>query len=96
MSAGLGLNICGIISQITGFILLLFAVKQMPLKGGGFTSPVDYLGNVMSTRHPRVNFIGIIFVILGLVFQLVALFLLRLVLGTNNSLLYSLLCHSLN
>lgn len=72
-----GLNVSGIILQITGFVLLLAAVKQMPLKGGGFTSGVDYLGNVMSTRHPLVNRIGIGLVVIGLSMQLFALVLSR-------------------
>jgi hypothetical protein len=74
MLAPIWLNVSGIILQIVGFILLLLAVKQMPFKGGSFTSGVDYLGNVMSTRHPKVNVVGISLVILGLVLQLVVLF----------------------
>jgi hypothetical protein len=68
------LNASGISLEIIGFILILIAVKQMPPKGGGFTSDWDYLGNVMSTRHPRVNTVGILLVIIGLGFQLYALF----------------------
>ena len=68
------LNSSGISLEIIGFILILIAVKQMPAKGGGFTSAWDYLGNVMSTRHPRVNTVGILLVIFGLVFQLASLF----------------------
>jgi len=54
-------------------VVLLIAIKSMPLKGGSFSSAVDYLGNVMSTRHPRVNKIRILLVIIGLGFQLAAL-----------------------
>jgi hypothetical protein len=68
------LNASGISLEIIGFILILIAVKQMPAKGGGFTSAWDYLGNVMSTRHPRVNTVGILLVIIGLGFLLYALF----------------------
>ena len=68
------INGFGIVLEIIGFILLLFAIKAMPMKGGSFTSGLDYLGNVMSTRHPRTNRVGIILVIIGLVFQLVSLF----------------------
>jgi hypothetical protein len=39
------LNGFGISLEIIGFILLLIAVKQMPPKGGSFTSDFDYLGN---------------------------------------------------
>jgi uncharacterized membrane protein len=39
------LNGFGISLEIIGFILLLVAVKQMPPKGGCFTSDFDYLGN---------------------------------------------------
>jgi hypothetical protein len=68
------LNASGISLEIIGFIVLLIAVKQMPPKGGSFTSDWDYLGNVMSTRHPRVNAFGILLVIIGLGIQLSALF----------------------
>ena len=64
------INVSGIILEIVGFILVLVAVKSMPMKGGGFTSGVDYLGNVMSTQHPIVNRDGIILVIAGLGLQL--------------------------
>jgi hypothetical protein len=67
------LNASGISLEIAGFVVLLIAIKSMPLKGGSFSSAVDYLGNVMSTRHPRVNKIGILLVIIGLGFQLAAL-----------------------
>jgi hypothetical protein len=40
----------------------------MAPKGGSFTSDWDYLGNVMSIRHPRVNTVGILLVIIGLGF----------------------------
>lgn len=62
------LNASGISLEIIGFILILIAVKQMAPKGGSFTSDWDYLGNVMSTRHPRVNTVGILLVIIGLGF----------------------------
>jgi uncharacterized membrane protein len=38
---------------------------------GGFTSKWHMAGNIMSTLHPKWNRVGIGFVIVGLVFQLV-------------------------
>jgi hypothetical protein len=63
-------NNLGILMEIAGFIMILCAIKQMRPKGGGFQGIFDYVGNVMSTRHPWVNRIGILMVIVGLGGQL--------------------------
>jgi hypothetical protein len=65
------INLSGIVLEIVGFVLVLYAVRAMPNKNGGFTTGIDDLVNVMSTIHPSVNMFGIILVIAGLVLQLV-------------------------
>lgn len=64
----------GIILEIIGFLLVLFAVRPMAQHGGSFSGGLDYLENVMSTKHPWINRLGIGLVILGLVGQLTSSF----------------------
>jgi hypothetical protein len=60
--------------EIAGFIIILFAIKMVKPEGGSFSSKWDKLGNVMSTLHPKSNFVGILLVIIGLGLQLVSSF----------------------
>jgi hypothetical protein len=75
------LNATGIIFEIAGFVVLLIAIKAMRKpskekgeKVGSNTSDTDYLPNVMSTRHPTDNKVGIGLVVVALVFQLTTVF----------------------
>jgi hypothetical protein len=69
------LNIIGIIAEIAGFIIILFAVKMVKAsdlqKKGSFSAKWDELVNIMSTLHKNWNYVGIRLVILGLVLQLI-------------------------
>ena len=67
------LNGVGIVLEIVGFVVLLFAIKPMPKGKSSFTSGFQNLPNVMSMTSPRTNKIGIGLVIIGLVLQLVSL-----------------------
>jgi hypothetical protein len=64
------LNIIGIILELIGFGIILFAVRAVKPKGGSFSSVWDKNQNLMSTLYPKLNTIGISLVIAGLLFQL--------------------------
>ena len=49
----------GIALEIIGFVMILLAVRLMPLNGGDVLTGPDYLENVMSTKHPWINRGGI-------------------------------------
>jgi hypothetical protein len=68
-------GIIGILLEIAGFVIAFFAIQLRRANGGGsgsgsFTSHFSYLGNVMSTVHPKWSKTAVILVIIGLVFQL--------------------------
>ena len=62
----------GIALEIIGFVMILLAVRLMPLNGGDVLTGPDYLENVMSTKHPWINRGGIGLVTLGLKGRLVS------------------------
>jgi hypothetical protein len=65
------LNNFGIVMEIAGFIMILIAIRATkPENKSTFDSIWSDLGNVMTTKHPWVNRIGILMVIGGLVIQL--------------------------
>jgi hypothetical protein len=64
------LNITGIILELIGFGIILFAVRAVKPKGGSFSSVWDKNQNLMSTLYPKLNTLGIGLVIAGLLFQL--------------------------
>ena len=57
------LNIIGIILELIGFGIILFAVRAVKPKGGSFSSVWDKNQNLMSTLYPKLNTIGISLVI---------------------------------
>lgn len=61
----------GIILEIIGFVLMLKATGHLKQKDGSFTSGLDHVENVMSIVRPRFYYIGIGFIIAGLVIQIV-------------------------
>lgn len=60
------LNNLGIILEIAGFVMILIAIRSARQEKG-----FDFgLGNVMSLKHPWINYVGIGLVIGGLAGQL--------------------------
>lgn len=49
------MNIAGIILEIIGFFIILFAVRAVKPKGGSFSGIWDKNQNLMSTLHPWLN-----------------------------------------
>lgn len=61
----------GIILEIIGFVLMLKATGHLKQEGRSFRSGLDHVENVMSIVRPRFYYIGIGFIIAGLVIQIV-------------------------
>lgn len=66
------INNGGIILEIVGFVLMVFAVSEIKGGGGSFTSSFDNIGRAIVTMHKRIYLTGIAFVIVGLVLQFIA------------------------
>jgi hypothetical protein len=65
------LNILGIILEVVGFLIILFAVQAVKPGRGSFSGKWDEARNIMSTLYPRLNYFGVGLVIFGLGLQLV-------------------------
>jgi hypothetical protein len=59
VDVGTWISNTGIGLEIIGFVMILLAVRPMPRKGGDVVTGLDYLENVMSTKHPWINREGI-------------------------------------
>jgi hypothetical protein len=64
------INGLGIIVEIIGFILMIFAVGSLKAKQGGMDAGIDHIGSFMTITRPWFYYIGIGMIIAGLGGQL--------------------------
>lgn len=57
-------NSWGIILEIIGFGLILYAVRPVKHKASGFSTGIDHLKTVVSNLHPWTYWIGTLLVIM--------------------------------
>jgi hypothetical protein len=74
VDVGTWISNTGIALEIIGFVMILLAVRPILRKEENVVTGLDYLENVMSTKHPWINRAGIGLPILGLIGQLVSSF----------------------
>jgi hypothetical protein len=74
VDVGTWISNTGIAFEIIGFVMILLAVRPILRKEENVVTGLDYLENVMSTKHPWINRAGIGLAILGLIGQLVSSF----------------------
>jgi uncharacterized membrane protein len=66
-------NSIAIFLEIAGFIIILVTVKHMRrTRSSDMETGFDHLPNVVSNTNPRLYFVGIVLVIVGLAGQFVA------------------------